>query len=50
MCVMCQFVRDPGRAESAGGGDQGPDGGGGAARLGRAGWDREHVSQSRISR
>ena len=40
--MPCQFVRDPGRAESAGGGDQGPDGGGGAARLGQKEW--EHVS------
>ena len=39
--MRCQFVRDPGRAESAGGGDQGPDGGGGAARLGQD----EHVSR-----
>ena len=44
-CNLCQFVRDSGRAESASGGDQGPDGGGGAARLGQEGW--EHVSISR---
>lgn len=42
----CQFVRDPGRAQSAGGGDQGRDGGGGAALLGRAGW--EHVSRGSL--
>ena len=43
--MLCKFVRDPGRAQSASGGDQGPDGGGGAARLGQEGW--EHVSISR---
>ena len=41
--MRCQFVRDPGRAESTGGGDQGSDGGGGAARLGQEEW--EHVSR-----
>ena len=39
--MRCQFVRDTGRAESAGGGDQGSYGGGGAARLGQ----EEHVSR-----